>query len=205
MNATQYLATDGSSGIARFEFAAPFKKLGAAQLAHRIAAPPVLITVVGKQRACVLDASDTLTLFDPERLRELEPQKLEDLAMRRWTMSGKVTAGPFVRDGKIGCVVAKNRLVWLDPEKDEVAWEYRFADIVGEPNVIDGDLVVADVAGRFVALDPAKGSPRGPILTLKANVSATAAPLRYGPGRAFVPLTDGTILLLPLEKLRTAN
>jgi hypothetical protein len=68
--------------------------------------------------------------------------------------------------------------------------------------VIDGMLVVADVAGQLIALDPATGRPLGAGITFKANVAATAAPLPFGAGHAFVPLTDGTIILAPLEKLR---
>ena len=78
----------------------------------------------------------------------------------------------------------------------------RNADIVGEPHIIDGALVVADVAGHFRALEPSSGGRLGPGLIMKANVAATAAPLPFGPGRAFAPLTDGTIVLVPLEKLR---
>ena len=69
-------------------------------------------------------------------------------------------------------------------------------------HLIDGVLVVGDVAGQFIALDPVSGRRLGAKLTLKANVAPTAAPLPFGPGRAFVPLTDGTIMILPLEKLR---
>ena len=73
-------------------------------------------------------------------------------------MPSKITAGPFVRSGRIGCVVGRNRLVWLDPEFDQSLWEYEFeADIVGAPHLIDGVLVVADVAGQFVALNPIDG------------------------------------------------
>jgi hypothetical protein len=197
LDGANFLLSDGSRGLQRIhsEGGKTWDKRAATQLSHRITVPPVVLAGEGaaKAMACVLDASDTLTLLDVERLN----------VARRWTMSGKVTAGPFVRAGKIGCVVGKKRLVWLDPAKDEPAWEYAFvADIIGEPHVIDGVLVVGDAAGQFVGLDPSSGRALGAGLTLRANVAPTAAPLPYGPGHAFVPLTDGTIIVLPLEKLR---
>ncbi len=194
----EFIVTDGSRGLERL-FSADGKfwdKRASSQLPHRILAAPVLVPSADKVRLCVLDASDTVTLFDPERLSVL----------KRWSMPGKVTAGPFLRAGKIGCVVAKTRLVWLDPTQDAPAWEYTFvAEIVGEPHVIEGKLVIADVAGQMAALDPANGSSLGPVLRLRANVAPTAAPVPFGPGRAFVPLTDGTIVILPLEKLLKSN
>jgi hypothetical protein len=196
VSATDFVVTDGSRGLTRCAWldARTWEKRESAQLSHRIVGPPVLIP--GEKdtapKLCVADASDTLTLLDGEKLSLL----------KRWPMPGRISAGPFVRAGKIGCVVGKNRLVWLDPVKDEPAWQYTFADIVGEPHLIDGVLVVADVAGQVLALDPGSGRSVGPGLTFKANVAATAAPMPFGPGQAFVPLTDGTVIVLPLAKLR---
>jgi hypothetical protein len=192
---TEFLLTDGSRGVARIVSSdGKTWDKQSKQLAHRILRAPVVLpaTDPSKSRLCLLDANNTLTLLDAERLTVL----------KSWS-PGKVTAGPFVRAGKIGCVIGGNQLVWLDPDQDKVAWAYGFdADVVGAPHVIDGMLVVGDVAGQFIALDPFSGRKLGAKLTLKANVAPTAAPLPYGPGRAFVPLTDGTIIILPLEKLR---
>ncbi|MBI2806007.1 MAG: PQQ-binding-like beta-propeller repeat protein [Planctomycetes bacterium] len=196
LNAREFVLSDGSRGLSRMASADGklFDRRATVQLSHRVMAAPVVVPAAGATPAalCVLDASDTLTLLDADRLA----------VVRRWPVSGKVTAGPFVRGGKIGCIVGRTRLVWHDPDKDEPIWAYSFADVVGAPNLIDGVLVVADVAGQLLALDPASGRPLGPGVTLRANVAPTAAPVAFGPGRAFVPLTDGTILLLPLEKLR---
>ena len=190
VGATDFIMTDGSRGLARVGFvdAKTWDKGPTAQISHRITVPPVLVPAgeSGAAKLCVADASDMLTLLDAERLSVL----------KRWTMPGKITAGPFVRSGKIGCVVGKNRLVWLDPDKDAPIWEYAFvAEVVGAPHVIDGMLIVADVAGQILAFDPASGQKLGEGVTFKANVAATAAPLPFGPGQLFVPLTDGTVVL----------
>jgi outer membrane protein assembly factor BamB len=196
LGSAEIVVTDGSRGVARVVSidGKSWIKRAEVKLSYRITVAPLVLPAAenGKPRLCVTDASDTLTLLESDRLTVL----------KRWSMPGKITAGPFARAGKIGCVVGRNRLVWLDPNQDKPAWEYTFdADIVGEPHVIDGALVVADVAGQFRALEPSTGGRLGPGLTLKANVAASAAPLPFGPGRAFAPLTDGTIVLVPLEKL----
>lgn len=101
----------------------------------------------------------------------------------------------------------RSRLVWLDPDKPDPQpekaepplWEYREAEaIVGQPHLMKGILLVADQAGRFVALDPATGKMRKHY-TLHGNMSATVSPVPFGPAKAFAPMTDGTVLLLSGE------
>ncbi|MBI3407124.1 MAG: PQQ-binding-like beta-propeller repeat protein [Planctomycetes bacterium] len=165
--------------------------LGTGNIANgRIVSAPA---VVAKGQIVVADASDTVTLLDADHLQPI----------KRWTLPGKITAGPFVRQGRIGCVVGKFQLVWLDPTQDKPLWEKaRDAEIVGEPQLIDGLLVVADLAGRVQALDPATGEPVGPGYTIRANAPPSAAPVSFGAGRMLLPLMDGTAMLLPLDKVK---
>jgi hypothetical protein len=189
---TDFLLTDGNCAVKRIHWptAEQAQLRGQFELPHRIIGPPAVLAGPDP-RVVVADASGTVTLLDAR----LQP-------LRRWSLAGTVTTGPFVRDGRIGCVVGRNRLVWLDPQHDGVLWEYTLgAEVVGEPPLVDGMLIVADVLGKLLALDPATGAPRGTGYTLRANVAPAAAPLPFGPGRLFVPLTDGTILLLPIKTL----
>jgi outer membrane protein assembly factor BamB len=194
VNADHYLVTDGSRGLSLLHW--PAAKVSESkvtvQLPRRIAAPPTVLR--GPEvRVAVADTADTVTLHQGERLR----------IIRRWSLGGKITAGPFARGTHLGCVVGKQRLVWLDPERDQPLWEYSFvAPIVGQPELVAGQLVVADLAGRFIALDPENGRPLGPGYTLRANVTPAAAPVAFGPNRLFAPLTDGTVLVLRPEDLR---
>jgi outer membrane protein assembly factor BamB len=169
------------------------------ELAYPIVAPPLVLTRPGNKvplRLCVADASGTIHLLEGD---ELKP-------VRQWVLKGKLTAGPFLRDGKVGCVVERRRLVWLDPGKDgEWLWHYESpgGEIVGQPQLVEGVVLVAHLSGRFVGLDPVTGKPRGPGFTLKASVAPAASPVAFGPGRLFAPLTDGTVLLLSLEDFRS--
>jgi len=125
--------------------------------------------------------------------------------VRRWNLNGQVNR-IFLRslaDGsqRIGCVVDQSRLVWIDPEEGEPLWEYRRPDavLVGQPQLIDGVLLVADQAGRFVTLDPQTGKVGERAVHLQGSMAAVASPVAFGPGLAFAPLSDGTVLLLPLK------
>jgi hypothetical protein len=77
------------------------------------------------------------------------------------------------------------------------------APVVGQPELVDGLLVAADLQGGILALDPATGNPAGPGYRLKANEAATAAPVPFGNSQAFVPLMDGTVVVLPIDRLRS--
>jgi hypothetical protein len=74
--------------------------------------------------------------------------------------------------------------------------------IVGQPQVVEELLVVADQSGKFVGLDLLTGKPAGVGYQLRAKVAPAAAPVPYNTGWAFAPLTDRTVLLLSLAHLR---
>jgi hypothetical protein len=57
---------------------------------------------------------------------------------------------------------------------------------------------VADLRG-VGALDAATGKPVDDGVAAPASTSPASAPVPFGPGRLFAPLTDGTVLLLPVE------
>jgi hypothetical protein len=195
----EYLVTDGSRGLKRLHWpAGTMAEIKASvELAHRVVAAPAALPpdgASGEVRVAVADAANLVTLLQGDALR----------AVRQWPMSGTITAGPFVRGRAVGCVVDHRRLVWLNPDQDEPPWEYTFdADVVGAPELAGDDLlVVADLSGRFTGFDPVTGRGRGLGYTLKANAAPAAAPVAFGPGRLFAPLTDGTILLLARTHFR---
>jgi hypothetical protein len=62
-------------------------------------------------------------------------------------------------------------------------------------------LVVADHSGRIVGLERSTGRPVGPGHLLRGSVVPAAGPVAFGPQRLFVPLSDGTAVLLTMDKL----
>jgi outer membrane protein assembly factor BamB len=202
-----FLTTNGRRGLTRWRFRADdvYNAVPAdsdarkptVQLPEEIAGSPLVLSLAGegsKLRVCVADDRGTVYLFEGDALK----------LARQWPLQKSLTAGPFLRDGRIGCVVGRRKLVWLDPAKDKPLWQYESPGeaIIGRPQVADGMVLVADVTGRFVGLDPATGKARGPGYQLRASVGPAAAPAGFSAERAFAPLTDGTVLLLSLRYLR---
>lgn len=203
LNDESYLATDGGRGVSHWLWPRnkPWKSFPADKaeteptrmMRARVIAPPLVLSPEdGKIRVCIADADGTLTLLKGDMLDEV----------RRWELGGKITAGPFLRDGSIGVIVDRKRLVWIDPGKAPIAWEHKAGEeIVGEPRVIAGMVVIADQSGRFLGVDPLTGLPHGMGYSVKASVAPAATPVGFGKGRLFAPLTDGTILLLSMRQL----
>ena len=75
------------------------------------------------------------------------------------------------------------------------------AALVGRPRLVDGLVVVADESGLIVGLDPATGKA-GPEYRLHGSTAPAASPVGFGADRLFVPLSDGTILLPPVGRIR---
>jgi hypothetical protein len=60
--------------------------------------------------------------------------------------------------------------------------------------------VVADVAGKIVSVDRQTGKQVGPGHVLRASVAPAATPVMFGADRLLAPLTDGTVLFLPIKQ-----
>lgn len=191
----QFLVTDGSRKVRPLAWPA-MPEESALELERRIVGAPVVVSADPPQ-ACVADAGGTVTLFQGTSLN----------VVRTWKPGGAdqpITAGPFAVNGKIGCVVGAKRLVWLDPTKDEPLWTFTTPGdgLIGGPQPLVDRLVVADQSGRFFLLDVGTGKPILPAgYQHPAAVSLTTVPVPFGHGRLFAPMSDGTVLLLPVAWL----
>jgi outer membrane protein assembly factor BamB len=209
----RFVATDGDKGLtfwkmsesgimsALFRSDKPDEDSLGFELDDRIVAPPVLLAEPGgKMRLFVADGVNllrTVTIGENSAKKDAEFQ---------WDLTGRITAGPFLRKVpgagmRIGCVLEGKRLVWIDPYKPkDLLWTHATAGaaIVGDPQVVGSRIVVADQGGTIVSLDPASGQKRGERYTLPGSVAPTAPPVQFSRERLFVPLTDGTVALLPL-------
>jgi hypothetical protein len=168
-----------------------------AMLSDRVVTAPFLVPAgsePGKiQAICIADASGTITLF----------RAMDLTVLKSWKLHGEITSGPFLRGSALGCVLDRGRLVWLDLDRSEPLWEHLAADtIVGQPQIVHGAVLVADVSGKVVALDPANARQRGAGLNLQGTVVAAGAPVGFGAERIFLPLSDGTILLPAAKRFR---
>jgi hypothetical protein len=197
LGAADFLVTDGLGRLSRWNWSADVPKeeksidLGPGQ----IVGPPLLLPATKERpvaHVCIADNKGTVTLV-----------RSNDLSIvRRWNLRGPITGAPFQRGERIGCVVDRRRLVWLDADRNEPAWQHEAtAEIVGQPQLVHGLIAVADISGRFIGLDPSNGHALGDGYRL-AGAAPAAAPIAFGASQLFAPLTDGTILLLSTEQLR---
>jgi hypothetical protein len=192
----EYLVTDGSTALRRLSWPedGTWEERTSVSLPQRIVAAPVVLAT-GQEgvglRVAVADAGRTITVLEGPDLK----------VVRQWQLGGNITTGPFARAGIICCVLDHRRLVCLSLGSKEVHEHLAEADIVGQPDLVDKHLLVASVDGRFVAVNLETGKAEGPGYRLQADVAATAGPVPWGKDVLFAPLTDGTVLLLPLSRL----
>lgn len=204
------LATDGGRKLAVWEWphnkdwrVLPKEGDLLKPLEYLPATPPVLLPSRDNvpPRVAIGDSANVLHLFVVGLNGALQPGST-------WPLKGKITAGPFVRTMskgamRLGCILDRRRLVWFDPDKAEPLWTYSSKDeaILDQPQLIEDFLVMALQSGRYVAVDPNTGQPKGAGYTLRTSAAPAAAPTPFGSGRMFAPLSDGTALLLSLDKV----
>jgi outer membrane protein assembly factor BamB len=194
----EYLVSDGGRNLRILRWQPTFQMVDAEpplQLSSPLAGALVrLPDAAGEPTGAVAETSGTLTVFQGANPRIVKTRKL----------SGTVTAGPWAVEGKLAVVVDRTNLVWLDTAGDVPLWSARLESGEGfesRPQLVDGRLVVADLSGRFVTLDPDTGRPFGMGYRHPAEVAPASSPVPFGPARLFAPLTDGSVILLPLAEL----
>ena len=196
----EFLTTDGFRGLSRWKWSAvsPNEEKTVDLGAGAIVGPPSVLRLPRKPAEvllCVAESDGNVFLL-----------RANDLTtVRRWQLKGTIDSSPFLRGGHIGCIVDGRRLVWLDPDRDTPLWQYETPDarIVGQPNLSKGLLIVADLSGRLVWLDPGTGRPTGGVCRTPKGAIPAAAPVQFGAEQLFVPLADGSALLPPLEPPRS--
>jgi outer membrane protein assembly factor BamB len=209
-----FLASDGGHGLTYWQWPSPpgyvalpkDKESGkpTLELEASLAADPVLLPEAkGKPRqVCIADVNGAVILLTAPADGHLKPEK-------HWNVGGQITAGPWVEvlpsgAARIACIIDKQHLIWLDPEKEAILWKHRGDPrpaLVGRPQLVGGMVVVADDSGLIVGLDPDKGTVVGKPLRLPGSTVPAASPVGFGNDRLFTPLSDGTVLLPLLSRI----
>jgi outer membrane protein assembly factor BamB len=199
----EFLITDGFRGLSRWQWPASGQpkleksfELGTG--AGPIVGAPLVVRTSGQPNrtlVCVADSKGSVFLLRADDLKVL----------RRWELKGPIATAPFLCGDHIGCVVDGRRFVSLDSGRDKPEWQYETpgAGIVGQPHLSKGMVIVADLAGHLVGLDPATGKPAGQRYRMGKGAIPAAAPVLFGAEQLFAPVTDGSVLLTPIEQLRT--
>ncbi len=204
----RFVTCDGGRGMSAWEWKVgkPWELVPAGsdpptlEMPGRVVAAPVRLPGVAV-RFAVADDTSGLSLVEMASNGALSIKK-------RWELGGVATGRPFVREApagvRIGVVVGRSRLAWIDPGK-AAPLEYATKDgdpIIGEPHAAGGVLVVADQSGRYAGLSLETLTEQGKGHALRGSIAPAASPVPYHAGRLLAPLSDGTLLLLDEAKVR---
>jgi outer membrane protein assembly factor BamB len=197
----EFLTTDGSNGLTHRQWkqgvfrTIPEERPITVELSARIVAPPVVLPRANPSDDLQVVVADSLGALTLLKGPELKP-------VQNWRFAGPITAGPFLRGQRVAYVVNKTHLVWIDPGQAEALWDYPAqGDIVGQPQLVHGQVVVADLSGRIVALETEHGKAQSKGYLLRNGAAAVTTPVGFGPNQVMVALTDGTIVLVPWSRL----
>ncbi len=209
-----FLASDGGHGLTYWQWTAPANYIAlpkdknpdkpTLELKSSLTADPVLLPEVKDKprQVCIADVTGVIMLITVTDDGHLKPET-------RWNVGDPITAGPFIETlggaTRIACIIDNHHLIWLDPEKETILWTHRGASrpkLVGRPRLVGGMVVVADDSGLIVGLDPEKGTVVGKPLRLPGSPLPAASPVGFGADRLFTPLSDGTVLLPLLSRMR---
>jgi hypothetical protein len=198
VGADVYITLDGVRGVTRWRWgpADDVPKLETStELPARIVGTPALIPNSAQGADKLIAVADTAGKIRTLRVNDLN-------LVREWDVKGKVTAGPYALGDRLACVVDGNKLLCFEPDQDDF-WTYvsEGSGVVGKPMMVGEYVIVADRAGTIVALDQATGMSRGAGHQLSGSAAPAAAPVGFGAGTLFVPLTDGTAVTLSLDRL----
>ncbi len=203
----QVLISDGAQTLTRWqrsgEGGRQWRRLqGGIDLPARLALPPLMVTTGdGDRFLCVADEAGTVHLRPLSKPGGEQKWPLGDLLKNENPgQAADILRGPFACGSRIGVIVHPGRLVLLDPKASAPAWEFAAGKggVSGEPQLVDGYVLVAELSGQFVWLDAAKGEPKHKASQIEAVPAAAAVP--FGPRQALAPLADGTLMLLPVPR-----
>jgi PQQ-like domain len=206
----RFVTSDGAGGLAAWEWK-PKNPVWQALPTGRANDPTLslkaritgMVRVPGKEvLLAVSDAAGKVTLVEVKANGAM-------VVPRSWDMKGQVTTGPFVRTAggaaRIGCIVDRSRLVWIDPAIEKILWDYPTPAkdaIVGIPHLADDLVVIADQGGRYIGIIEKTGIQAGKGYQLRGSIAAVASPVPFQKNRLLAPLSDGTMMLLSVGKLR---
>jgi len=205
------LVSDGHHGLTQFQWplGADYKANPKINVAGRIVSAPLVVPGKdGQARVAVADSNGKVYLFEGDPLAE------SSSILQRVRIGNEITAGPYLVQSKgeprLIVVADHTNVVCLNPNDQSKAWSYSMKEkgvngdgVATRPLQIGEALVLADVSGRYLALDAETGNrPAEPFPGLTPLPAAPAAmPIEFGSDRLFAPLTDGTVLLIPTEAL----
>lgn len=138
-----------------------------------------------------------LFLTDQQSTLYRFPSPPGEIPPDRWQLPGRITAGPFLRDGKVMVIEDERRIVCFDPHAapgSEPLWTTTDfpGRVCGVPTLAANSLVVTDDRGGVSGVRLKDGEVVGRY-ELPSDAVPSGAALPFGSRRVLVPLADGTL------------
>jgi hypothetical protein len=226
------ITCDGGRGLSVWDWpigkawsmAPPGIEPPALELPGRIVAPPLALPGP-TPRFAVADDTGGLSII------EMKPDGAL-IVKDRVDLGAAATSPPFLAETpagpRVGVVVARSRLAWVNPGGEPPAWAFlplvteggevvpadqgkasvewehatrNDSPILGVPSVVGSVVVVVDQSGRYTGLSLRTGREEGAGHSLRGSIAPASGAVPFQPGRLLAPLTDGTLMLLDEGKV----
>jgi outer membrane protein assembly factor BamB len=196
IDAKQLIASDGHRKLVRWERdeKQAWRRLpdAAVELTARIGTPPLIVqNGQGETAVVVGDEAGHLHLVTLSGIP----------SQRQFNMDGPITKGPFLLGtSRIGCVVAGTHFAWLSLTEDGPKRIFTPSEpgIVGQPQAFGNLAIVAEQAGGYSWIDLTQDAKVVNRVAFKGHLTPASGATGLGATWAFAPLSDGTIMLIPV-------
>ncbi len=207
----EFLTSDGQRALSTWSWPAnnKFQKRQSYNLPDRMVGRPLMLPGEKETaRIVVAEAIGRITLLDTQ----LAP--VQTWAIKALQLGNEITAGPFIlelpgKPAQIAVIMDRVKLALFRPGERQAAMVYQSAGegFSGRPIPVGDRLILADISGRFESVGVVNGKATGVRFPAEGGLPAApaAAPVPFGPNRLYAPLSDGTILLLPRDRLASAE
>ena len=205
LNDQRFLTSDGGRGLTvwswpangGFESLPSGGNLPTLQLPARLTLPPLRLP--GDSPRFLAADSAGLSLVEVEANGELK-------LTRRWDVAGirAYSLHDTAEGVRVALQVGRTQLAWLDPRQSQLEWTHdrgEGRDLVGEPLLLDRQLLVADQSGRYTLLRLSDGQATGGGYELRGSIAPCTGPVPFGGDRLLCPLSDGTLIVLERKTL----
>jgi outer membrane protein assembly factor BamB len=198
-----FLVTDGGRRLVHLNWPSgndyKLETASALERPRALLGPPVVIGGTAP-RAAIADAAGNVLLIRGDKL-EVE---------RTWRLGGDgktITGGPVLVAGLLLVIIDGKHVIALQPDRDNPTWHFEVpgGTTIGQPSEFAGKIALADSQGRVWLIDASTGKATlANGFTLPGSSVAAAAPVALGADRLFVPLADGTAIVLTTRQLTQA-
>jgi hypothetical protein len=202
----EFLSTDGNRSMVRWHWPADqnvFETKGRLNWTEKLLNSMSVIKVNDTPHVAVADVKGAVSLWDINK--PTKPVRIWRGAEKGTIPTSNVTYGPFVVGSNLGYMISSGHLVCISPTEDSPKWiskplvEGTSEGLIGQPSILGDKLILTNRSGRVSEVNLQTGERIAAGWSLVGNVAPSSAPIPADEKHLLVPLTDGTLLLVPIQ------